>query len=51
MLANHFIYRWQRRLPQGVMAGATLQVGIPVSGWTTGMLLTWNLGSGVARNR
>jgi hypothetical protein len=45
VLANHFIYRWQRRLPQGVVAGATLQVGIPVSGSTAGMLVTWNLGS------
>lgn len=45
VLANHFIDRWQRRLPQGVMAGTTLQVGIPVSGWTAGMRLAWNLGS------
>lgn len=45
VLANNFIYRWRKRLPQGTTAGATLQVGIPVSGWNSGEPLIWNLGA------
>ncbi len=45
VLASNSIYRWQRKLPQGSRAGATLQVGIPVTGWTPGMPLVWNLGA------
>jgi hypothetical protein len=45
VLANNWIYRWQKVLPQGVRAGTTLQVGIPVTGWVMGKPLVWNLGS------
>jgi hypothetical protein len=45
VLANNSIYRWQKRLPQGVRAGVTLQVGVPVKAWTPGMSLVWNLGA------
>ena len=45
VLANNSGYRWQKVLRQGVRAGATLQVGVPVTGWTLGMPLVWNLGA------
>ena len=45
VLANNWVYRWQKVLPQGVKAGTTLQVGVPVTGWVTGKPLVWNLGS------
>ena len=45
VLANNSIYRWQKRLPQGVRGGVTLQVGVPVKGWIPGMPLVWNLGA------
>ena len=45
VLANNWIYRWQKVLPQGVKAGTTLQVGVPVTGWAMGRPLVWNLGS------
>jgi hypothetical protein len=44
-LANNYIYRWQKHLPQGTTAGATLQVGVPTAGWIPGAPLVWNLGS------
>ena len=45
VLANNYVYRWQKRLTQGTTAGATLQVGVPVSGWTSGDPLVWTLGA------
>ncbi len=45
VLASNSIYRWQRMLTQGSRAAVTLQVGIPVTGWTPGMPLVWNLGA------
>jgi hypothetical protein len=45
VLAKNWIYRWQKVLPQGVKAGTTLQVGVPVTGWVKGEPLVWNLGS------
>jgi hypothetical protein len=45
VLANHFIYRWHRRLPQGTNASSTLQVAVPLSGWTPGRPLSWSLGA------
>ena len=45
VLANNWIYRWRKVLPQGVRAGATLQVSVPVTGWAMGKPLVWNLGS------
>jgi hypothetical protein len=45
VLANNSIYRWQKVLRQGVRAGTTLQVGVPVTGWAVGTPLVWNLGS------
>ena len=41
--ANNFIFRWTRRLSDGKVAGATLQVGVPLSGWKTGDTLHWGL--------
>jgi len=46
-LANNYIYRWQKALPQKRTAVATLQVGVPTKGWTTGAPLNWDLGSAV----
>jgi hypothetical protein len=54
VLANNWIYRWLKVLPQGVRAGTTLQVGVPVTGWAMGKPLVWNLGSaapGLANRR
>ncbi len=45
VLAKNWIYRWQKVLPQGVRAGTTLQVGVPVTGWAKGEPLEWNIGS------
>jgi hypothetical protein len=45
VLAINSIYRWQKVLPQGVRAVATLQIGVPVTGWSPGMPLVWNFGS------
>jgi hypothetical protein len=46
-LADNYIYRQQKRLPQGMTAVATLQVGVPTEGWQAGQRLTWDLGSAV----
>src|ERR1019366_6638029 len=45
VLADHFIYRWQKTLPQGTTAEATLQVGVPVTGWNPREPLVWSLGA------
>jgi hypothetical protein len=45
VLSNNYIFRWTKRLPQGVVVGSTLQVGVPVTGWSRGMPLIWNLGA------
>lgn len=43
VLADHFTYHWQRKLPQGTTAVATLQVGVPVDGLDAGEPLAWTL--------
>ncbi len=43
VLADHFTYHWQRKLPQGTTAVATLQVGVPVGGLEAGESLAWTL--------
>jgi hypothetical protein len=43
VLADHFTYHWQRKLPQGTTAVATLQVGVPVDGSGAGEPLAWTL--------
>jgi hypothetical protein len=43
VLADHFTYHWQRKLPQGTTAVATLQVGVPVDGLAAGEPLAWTL--------
>lgn len=43
VLADHFTYHWQRKLPQGTTAVATLQVGVPVDGLAAGEPLGWTL--------
>jgi hypothetical protein len=45
VLANNYVYRWRKSLSQGTTAEATLQVGIPVTGWSSGEPLVWNLGA------
>jgi hypothetical protein len=45
VLSNNYIFRWRKRLPQGMVVGSTLQVGVPVTGWSAGMPLVWSLGS------
>jgi hypothetical protein len=43
VLADHFTYHWQRKLPQTTTAVATLQVGVPVDGLDAGESLAWTL--------
>ena len=43
VLADHYTYHWQRKLPQGSTAVATLQVGVPVERSDVGEPLAWTL--------
>jgi hypothetical protein len=45
VLSNNYVFRWRKRLHQGMVVGSTLQVGVPVTGWRTGMPLVWSLGA------
>ncbi len=45
-LANHFIYRWHRRLPRGTNAYSTLQVAVPLNGRLRAHPLRWEVGAG-----
>jgi hypothetical protein len=44
-LANNYIVRWQKVLPQKRTVVATLQVGVPTTGWAPGASLSWDIGS------
>jgi hypothetical protein len=44
-LANNYIFRWQRKIPQKRTVLATLQVGVPTTGWAPGAPLSWDIGS------
>jgi hypothetical protein len=45
VMAENYIFRWTRQLRKGVVANATLQVGVPMRGWRTGDPLPWLLGA------
>ncbi|HEY2215200.1 MAG TPA: hypothetical protein VGH31_09105 [Acidimicrobiales bacterium] len=46
-LASNYIFRWQKVFPQRRTAVATLQVGVPSTGWVPGAPLSWDIGSAV----
>jgi hypothetical protein len=43
VLSDNDIFRWTRRMPHGVEAGASLTVAVPVNGWRPGDPLPWLL--------